>query len=382
MVVLAALVGALAEVAVGQALVELLLLFVLVADAAQHGAGHVAGLEHAHDLVGGLFLCFLDAARHDDGTVAVDVQRRARVHTLVVEHVLDVEGFAEDGEVALVLIDEDLHELAVLRLERLAHGALREAGARPGGEVLRAGVDRGCDPVAGAVERGGHIIALAGTLAGKQRRHDRAEQRHAGRQVAHAGRRADRGVVRIQAQVGDQAVHGEECHGVQAGGSGQRAVLAAVAGGVRHDQARVFLFQGVIVQVVLFQTAETHARQEHVRLGEHVVQHALVLGIVEIHVHEFLAAVEEVERGVLVRFDRHAAGAAPVANRVARFAGLDLDDSGAEAAQKLTCGGGGPIGRQLHDEKTFEWFIHIVSTSCIFQSILIARTKDNKNARK
>ena len=69
-------------------------------------------------------------------------------------------------------------------------------------------------------------------------------------------------------------------------------------------------------------------------------------------------------------------------NRVARFAGLDLDDSGAEAAQKLTCGGGGPIGRQLHDEKTFEWFIHIVSTSCIFQSILIARTKDNKNARK
>lgn len=298
------------------------------------------------------------------------------------QDVLDVEGFAEDGEVALVLIDEDLHELAVLRLERLAHGALREAGARPGVEVLRAGVDRGCDPVAGAVERGGHIIALTGTLAGKQRRHDRAEQRHAGRQVAHAGRRADRGVVRIQAQVGDQAVHGEECHGVQAGGSGQRAVLAAVAGGVRHDQARVFLFQGVIVQVVLFQTAETHARQEYVRLGEHVVQHALVLGIVEIHVHEFLAAVEEVERGVLVRFDRHAAGAAPVANRVARFAGLDLDDSGAEAAQKLTCGGGGPIGRQLHDEKTFEWFIHIVSTSCIFQSILIARTKDNKNARK
>ena len=98
--------------------------------------------------------------------------------------------------------------------------------------------------------------------------------------------------------------------------------------------------------------------------------------------HEFLAAVEEVKRGVLVRFDRHAAGAAPVANRVARFAGLDLDDSGAEAAQKLTCGGGGPIGRQLHDEKTFEWFIHIVSTSCIFQSILIARTKDNKNVRK
>ncbi|MPN11096.1 hypothetical protein SDC9_158397 [bioreactor metagenome] len=164
--------------------------------------------------------------------------------------------------------------------------------------------------------------------------------------VANRHAYAHRHTARLGRQMA-QAAHGLADH-AEARQIAVRAGLA-VARDTQNDQAGVELVQFVWRHAPAFQRAGAKVLDQHVGLGNQAARNVLRLLLAQIQRHRFLVARLHLppHRGAVLQKP-------PVAQRIARSCGLDLDDLGTKVTQRLAAERAGDELAHLHHTHTIQ----------------------------